>query len=706
MSETRNRSFKIDLVTYISGLLLLTVLIIIFYTYKKNSENTISLSKDLVNNVVHHALEKTNNYFKPAIELTQVTTSLLENEEIQLPNSKMLENHLIEILKIHPQINMYYVGNEKGNFIMAYRSRNGSITSQIINRTADKPYVEMKFRDSEMNIIETKRSEKIDFDPRGRPWYKGAEKNKKVFWTGIYPFFTSDLEDTTTSIISNNSETKFGLTISSPIYKNENEIWGVVGGDISINQLSQFLGTLKIGSNGKAFISNNANHLIAYPNLKYKSKNESDIMEINLIPDEWIKAGIQHYTTRSSEDFNFKYNSLEYIGKKINFPVDFGNNWFLVVMVPIDDFIGEIKNTHKFNLITSLVMLGIAIFLAAWMSKRFSRPIELLTLEMNKIRDFKLDEAEVVESPIKEIQQMSTALNSMRNGLKAFNKYVPATLVRQLIKSGHEVKLGGVEKNLTLFFSDIKDFTSISEKIAPMSLMLELSDYFDKIANIINDHQGTVDKYIGDAVMAFWGAPIELVDHAYKGCLSALLCQKKINIINDVRISEGKEPFKTRIGLHTGNVVVGNIGSHDRFNYTVLGDGVNLASRLEGLNKLYNTEIIVSMGTQKAVFDKFIFRPLDIIAVKGKSEGVKLFELIGTNEDVSQETKDFVLIYNEGFEFYLNREFEQARIKFEVCLNSKFDDIPTKKLLERCIGYIKSPPEKSWSGITRLDIKY
>jgi adenylate cyclase len=294
----------------------------------------------------------------------------------------------------------------------------------------------------------------------------------------------------------------------------------------------------------------------------------------------------------------------------------------------------------------------------------------------------------------------------MQKGLNAFRRYVPAELVRQLISTGEGAHLGGQRRELTVLFSDITGFTSIAELMTPEELMLHLSEYFDELTKIVSRYNGTVDKYIGDAVMAFWGAPVHDGEHAVHACEAALAAQEKIGELNRKWIMEGKSAFVTRIGISTGETVVGNVGSAERMNYTVIGDNVNTASRLESANKLYGTQTIVSEETYEAASKKFWFRPLGIVAVQGKIEEKLVYELVGRriegeNDPAAELCKEF----HCGFEAYIGRNWNEAAAIFKN-LSVKFPlDTPTNFYLSRCAHFQANPPGLGWQGIEYLTSK-
>ena len=242
--------------------------------------------------------------------------------------------------------------------------------------------------------------------------------------------------------------------------------------------------------------------------------------------------------------------------------------------------------------------------------------------ETENIKEFNLDGEIKINSRIKEVINLKDAIHSMKIGLKLFQKYIPKVLVRQLIESGEDIRIGGVRKKLAIFFSDIKNFTTISEKTDPNLLMLQMGEYFEALTQIIINEKGTIDKYIGDSIMAFWGSPLPDVNPCHHAAKAALRCQKKLDMLNAQWANKGNNTFYTRIGIHTGDAIVGNVGSTERFSYTAIGDSINVASRLEEINKNYKTKIIVSDAMYEEIKDQFILRMIDCVVVKGRSQSI------------------------------------------------------------------------------------
>ena len=234
-----------------------------------------------------------------------------------------------------------------------------------------------------------------------------------------------------------------------------------------------------------------------------------------------------------------------------------------------------------------------------------------------------------------------------------FGKYVSPVVIDNLIKNPDMINLGGERRNITLFFSDIRGFTSISEKLAPEDLVHLLNEYLTEMTSIITNNQGLVDKYMGDAIMAFWGAPLDQPNHAVMACSSSLEMIDKLKELQKKWKMDKIPSFDIGIGLNTGDAIVGNMGSFKRFDYTAMGDNVNLASRMEGLNKYYGTKIILTEKTYKIVKDNFETRKLDIVKVKGKKKSILIFELLSQKGKLGKKHHEFVRFYEEGFKFYL-----------------------------------------------------
>lgn len=285
-----------------------------------------------------------------------------------------------------------------------------------------------------------------------------------------------------------------------------------------------------------------------------------------------------------------------------------------------------------------------------------------------------------------------------------FQKYLAPDVVKSLLKNPEAIALGGAEQVLTVYFSDIAGFTGISEKIPAGDVVAALNDYLSRCSQIIIDSHGTIDKYIGDAVMAFWGAPLAMVNHAEHACWAALRVQKMLSIWNGERLRLGQPPLATRIGIHTGLCVVGNMGSAQRMNYTVMGDTVNLASRLEGLNKFFGTQTIASGDCVVGLREKFLCRHLAAVRVKGRSGAIEIYEMRDEMGVASDKDREFVVQFEKGLAAYRAGRLPEAKAVFES-LAQGVGDVASKRYVQWINAAARAPIGSDWDGVVTFDSK-
>lgn len=288
--------------------------------------------------------------------------------------------------------------------------------------------------------------------------------------------------------------------------------------------------------------------------------------------------------------------------------------------------------------------------------------------------------------------------STMMKGM--FSQYVSSNLVNELIDNPDKLKLGGEKKTLSILFSDIAGFTSFSEGKTPEEVVAFINTFLDEMTESVLQFDGTLDKYLGDSVMAFWGAPLDIYDHAELACKCALDMKKRLEKLNKKWSGENQN-IGMRIGINTGEVVVGNIGGKNRFDYTVMGDNVNLASRLEGANKNYSTQIMISEETNNIVQSKYFTRELDTVRVKGRAKPTKIYELISLSRD---DGKSLFNNYYEGLRLYKEGNFEEAIGKFEAEVFDS-DDKVSEAYIKRCKSLLADPPKDVWKGVTTLTEK-
>ncbi len=286
-----------------------------------------------------------------------------------------------------------------------------------------------------------------------------------------------------------------------------------------------------------------------------------------------------------------------------------------------------------------------------------------------------------------------------------FGQYLSPKVVQDLVEDPSKVQLGGEEREMTAYFSDIAGFSTISEHLTPSELVQLLNDYLTEMCNIIIGYEGTVDKFEGDAIMAFWGAPNVQADHAQLACFAAIDMNKRLVELRQKWETEGSPLINVRMGLNSGPMVVGNMGSVQKLNYTIMGDAVNLASRLEGANKAFGTQMMISETTYQSCASLIDVRELDTIRVVGKSEPVTVYELLERKGETAGATADLVDAFEKALTLYKRADFIAAKAAFEKCLGIIGGDGPSTTYIQRCQTYIDQPPESGWDGVFALTEK-
>mmetsp|Transcript_142389 Transcript_142389/g.361552 ORF Transcript_142389/g.361552 Transcript_142389/m.361552 type:complete len:830 (-) Transcript_142389:177-2666(-) len=332
-------------------------------------------------------------------------------------------------------------------------------------------------------------------------------------------------------------------------------------------------------------------------------------------------------------------------------------------------------------------------------------PIRQLMHDMSHTAKLELDKVtpidEVIPSEVFEVRSLQTAFHNLNQAVRSFSKFTPLEVVRHFLSLGAVAQLGVTERNVSIFFSDIAGWTTICEATQPVEVLALLSEYFESMVSIIIEEQGTMLEFIGDAILAIWNAPNDVPDHAVRSISSALRMNQALEDLRRSWVSQGKPEVRIRVGLHSAQVFVGNLGSNMRMKYGVLGDGVNLASRLEELNKRYKTDAMISEDVlnQPAVGDTFLVRPLDAVVVKGRRNSTRVYEILGFRASASENIRQVSVSSAQAMQAYLNRDFQQAIQCLQHIEQLKGGDDPAGKVLsDRCAEFLRHAPPPNWDG--------
>ena len=607
-------SLRITIASAFTALFVVAIGVIVIYSYRRNARAILDSADVIFARAGDAVIAKSEHYLGPAATAAGLGAALVSDGTFTIDSHGPLRSYLVEVVRAHPQVVMFYFTHASGNHVGIERKPNGELDYWDLREGANRTLTVYKLASgSSLTQVETRTE--FDFRPRLRPWFRLPKHTGYHHWTDAYSFYSS--------------KRQLGITVSYPARAPQGRFLGVVAADIELEELSRFLATLDIGAHGRALVIDGRDQLIAYSEAgeQFLPGHDGTLPTLADLDESWLVAGLAAIPGDAGQA-RYESGGERFVITQRRLPAALGMDWRIVIAAPEDDFIGGLKQTNRQAVLVAglILLLGIAVIVS--LAGRISRPIVEMARATQRIKEFELGGRIDVRSPIAEIQLLGDSIEAMQTGLAAFGKYVPDDLVRQLLSSQQEVEIGGSERELTLFFSDIEGFTSIAEKMPPRQLAEHVSDYLDALSHVLLDHRATIDKYIGDGIMAFWNAPLPCADHAALACRAALTCQRQLAILNRDWERAGKAVLKTRIGIHTGRTVVGNIGSSRRFDYTAIGDSVNLASRLEGANKRYGTQIIVSQATVDQIGDEFELRPLDRIAVKGKVEPVHIYELL------------------------------------------------------------------------------
>ncbi len=373
-------------------------------------------------------------------------------------------------------------------------------------------------------------------------------------------------------------------------------------------------------------------------------------------------------------------------------------DWIIGVCVNRELAAASVIRSLQITLFVLAFLVIVTGFVAIKNSKAMSKPLERMAKDVIKIGEGHILFSSDSNIIVKEMIDLKEGIEKMKSGLLSFRKYIPYKVVNQVLKSRKTAEPFAEKKELTLFFSDLENFTTISESLEPDKLVKLIGDHLAMCTNIIQALDGTVDKYIGDSVMAFWNAPEDCENHELKACQAALACQEQMVLFNERNKAEGLPPLKMRIGISTGTVFVGNIGSDDRLNYTAVGDTVNLASRLEGTNKSYKTLILISDKTLVGIRGQILTRPVDKVAVKGKINAILIHEVLALGQDETPELRKIIDLTTLGFEHYQAQRFQQAMDCYHQILEHGKDDPLAWVYIGRCKAYLEFPPPSDWDG--------
>lgn len=690
--DNRERKLSIRTIIVILFAILLSIIgsFIIFINYQTGKNILFQFATETIqssNNIIEQQIL---NFIQPAKENLAFGAVLIKERPITITNGPDVTEFLYRLLGENPNYSAIHWSDINGNMNLVEKETDNTFVNFV--RLCDKNSCQSstKILDQNYKVLKETNNSNDTFDPRSRPWYQKALIEKNFVLSQAYEFHTFVP-----------SKKIFGVTAVYPIYlgKNSTDLLGMLSIDIKLDALSKFLAKLLISPNAKIFVFDDNHQLLATKLLANPSFNQTTDINKNL---PWINAAFMQHQKNPKDLFFYDYQGIEYLAFFKELPTWVNKHWNIGIILPSSDIIGK----WKYNLIIStsiaFSILFFGMVLVWFLSILISKPIERIANEAGAITSLDFSQIITLKTYIKEISNMQNAFVSMVQSLKSFTRYISFALVKKLMSSKDIAHVGGETKEITFLFSDINGFTALSENMNPQNLMAYLSMYFQAMTRIILKFKGTVDKYIGDGIMAFWNAPLDDQLHALHACESAILMQDILSKLNKRWQTENKPQITIRIGINTGATIVGNVGSEDRLSYTAVGDSVNLCSRLQDLNKIYGSKIIVSDATYNIVKNKFKFRLLDRVIVRGKIHEIFAYELLTPQDPLFCKIAEYNNQFQTAFTFYQQGNWDQAINSFESMSKIYAEDKLLKIYLERCHNFKNNPPS-NWQGIWRLN---
>ena len=592
---------------------------------------------------------------------------LLRQHDLNLSETEDIKAHLLTQVMAYPTGTLIGYGSNAGkDYLLA---RRGKVGATILDQSTSEIHREHGNSDQ---------SE----DYRDSAWFKRGLEAKKPSWTKTYAF--SDGRAGVSAVMLHSAVGTLGHV-------------GVFHVDIPLRAMEEWLGTMTIAGKGHVFLAHHDGTIAAEP--RTNGKRDANFTRL-------LNAGLAALGGAPGRLETGKIKSSGFVHREQGFHIAIvgteaieGLDWHVGVLVPEADVV-RLANERMTS--TALFAGGAAVFvilLGAFFASRVAAPLRDVARQLGEAAKMRIVDDQPRPSMVREVTTLGDALSAMKSGLQSLERYVPPEVARRLVTGGQAAAIGVEERRLSIFVSDIEGFTGITETLDANRLVTELNAYFDDMTHAIRVRQGTIDKFMGDGILAFFNAPEDVPDHAGLACRAALESIAMTEGAVADRIAAGRPVFRIRVGLAVGEVLVGNVGSSDRFGYTVIGDTVNVAARLEGVNKAYGTRIIASDELRADAGDGFEWRRLDRVAVAGRAGGLPISELIGLEGDVDADRLARRDQYETALDAYLAGDFKTAAAGFGALARSYPDDKAATVMAERSDDLAQRPTPADWDGV-------
>lgn len=534
-----------------------------------------------------------------------------------------------------------------------------------------------------------------DYDPRRRPWYVEAVAADRPVLTEPYLFADADV---------------MGISAGLPLPN----AGGVFGYDITLDTLSTLIAAYKLTPNSVVMVGGPSGVLARS---RACAPSELAPAEPGCLPGDseartaleqlMRQAQVEGEEGRQRQRARIGASADEYQLYVDAMPVLLDRTFVVAAAVPVSELSATARALLQRSALAAAAVIAVATLAALAGSLLLSRPLIQIARKTERIRHLDFSDRRPVQSRIREVVQLSQSIERMRDGLHNFGRYVSRGLVEQIMHSPEATGMRGVRRDVTVMFTDIEGFSRIAEQLRPEVLTQRLSHYFETLEPAIAGNRGTIDKYIGDSIMAYWNAPQTDDDHVFHACRAALEAAAASRKLAGKWQSRGRPAFRTRFGLHTGGAVVGNVGTRERINYTLVGPVANQASRLEGLNKVYGTDVLASGDVRRLAGDRLVWRAIDRVVAAGTTEPHDLHEPLALSEGAADPGSDaaFLAAWDAARADYVAGRFNKALMRFRAALELRPEDGPCRVFIARCTAFEARGVPAGWDGLWRFDHK-
>ncbi len=683
------------------GLVVLTAAIVHIPWALTSSANIRDLNTRLDSLVIQSLADKVDSLLDNAVATRDSVALMIESGAVDIDDPGRRRDLFLSVIESQPNLTSIEFGWQDDHSFRVSRAGGGLIHIEEATPSADNSAISrhvVTYRKDDHGAYQmtAEVTAATDYRVTQQFWYLTAFEGDAPAWSNIYRLPDSD---------------QFGVA-TTRIVAGKTEAHGVIGIAISLDRLSAFLDDVQVTDKSSVFLTNTASQLVAVQShmmgvhsAASAAQAPPQLADIQLPAVQTVVAALAAnalnlQSLKDAQHLDYRNDSFVTLAPLSQMGLIVG------VVIPKADVLGAIDRNTRMLLIGLLVFVAI-VATAATLAARFGigKPLARVVANLRQLEDFRFDAIEPVSSPMSEINAVSQATIRMNASLASFKKYIPTELVRTLFAQGIEAELGGEMRELTILFMDLAGFTSISEKLGDRIVDF-LGEYLSDMSAIIQEHGGTIDKYIGDAIMAFWGAPIPTDRHAILACRAALACQNRLAEHRLNKEDDTLPEIHARIGLNTGTVLVGNVGSHDRLNYTVIGDPVNVASRLESLNKVYGTHILIGETTRLRAGEEILARPLDRVAVYGKESGIEMFELVAlSGSEAAAGEPAWIACYEQARAAMTMRDWDRSITLFRQVIMLKGGDSVAEIQIARAERFKHNPPPEDWDGLVVMDSK-